>query len=94
MNLFLDPSETELQKLISKARYNKPVHVVVDFDGEVLVDPQLSQPELDLNKFKFHVQLSQFSKRAITSGSNHLKYLLNHLLTAWNNSDDSNFIIA
>ncbi len=89
MNLFLNPSESELQSLIENAPQGKIFHdVVVDFDGEVLIDPQLEQPELDLNKFKFHLQLTEFSKRALEHGSKSLKNLLSNLLNAWNNQND------
>ena len=54
MNLFLNPSEREFRQLIIEAEKNNKFHdVVVDFDGEVLIDPQLEQPNLDLSKFKY-----------------------------------------
>ena len=84
MNLFHNPSVDELQSLIQSASATKNVHdVVVDYDGEVLIDPQVSQPNLDLNKFKFRVQLTEFSKRALSLSSAPLRYLYNNLLRAW-----------
>ena len=89
MNLFLNPSVDELHSLIKNAPETKIVHdVVVDYDGEVLIDPQLAQPGLDLNKFKFRVQLTEFSKRALEMGSAPLRYLYNNLLRAWDTEND------
>ncbi len=89
MNLFLNPSVNELHTLVKNAPVNKDIHdVVIDYDGEVLIDPQIGQPDLDLNKFKFRVQLTEFSKRALSKGSNGLKYLHNNLLNAWNGNHD------
>ncbi|CAN5456371.1 hypothetical protein BH11BAC1_BH11BAC1_28310 [soil metagenome] len=85
MNLFLNPSVDELQNLIQNAPEGTKIHdVVIDFDGEVLINPQLEHPDLDLNKFKFRIQLTEFSKRAVMKGSNSLKYLLGSLVNAWN----------
>jgi hypothetical protein len=85
MNLFFNPQERELHKLISQAHNGKKVHdVVVDFDGEVLIDPDLEQPNLDLNKFKVHVRLSDRLTRALNVQSNHLRSLFESLNKAWN----------
>jgi hypothetical protein len=86
MNLFHNPSVEDLQSLLKSAPETKIVHdVVLDYDGEVLIDPQLSHPHLDdLSKFKFRVQLTEFSKHAFTMGAAPLRYLYNNLLKAWN----------
>jgi hypothetical protein len=85
MNLYFNPQERELHKLISQTDNGKKVHdVVVDFDGEVLIDPELEQPGLDLNKFKVHVRLSDRLIRALNVQSNHLRSLFNNLQQAWN----------
>lgn len=96
MNLFLNPSVEELQSLLKSAPETKNVHdVVLDYDGEVLIDPEVSHPNVDLNKFKFRMQLSTISKRAIMMGSAPIRYLYNHLLRAWNaDSEFSNSSIA
>jgi hypothetical protein len=89
MNLFLNPTVEDLQSLIKSAPETKAVHdVVLDYDGEVLIDPQISHPELDLNKFKFRIQLPAISKRAVMLGSAPLRYLYNNLLRAWNNEGE------
>lgn len=83
MNLFLNPSELEFRQLIIEAEKNNMLHdVVVDFDGEVLIDPQLEQPNFDLNKFKIHIRLNKQIKMALNS--NWLKDLFNNILTSWN----------
>lgn len=83
MNLFLNPSEREFRQLIIEAEKNNKLHdVVVDFDGEVLIDPQLEQPDLDLSKFKIHIRRSQLIKEALDY--RWLKELFNNILQSWN----------
>ena len=83
MNLFLNPSEREFRQLIIEAEKNNKFHdVVVDFDGEVLIDPQLEQPNLDLSKFKIHIRRSQQVKEALDP--KWLKELFNNILLSWN----------
>jgi hypothetical protein len=90
MNLFHHHSVDELHSLIQNSPDNRNVHdVVLDYDGEVLIDPQLDHPHVDLNKFKFRLQLSDFSKRALDMGSASLRYLYNTLLRAWNSESGS-----
>jgi hypothetical protein len=85
MNLFYNPKERELQKLIKETHNNKKFHdVVVDYDGEVLIDPELEQPNLDLNKFKIHLRLSDRFIRALNMQSKQLKNLYSNLQKAWN----------
>ena len=85
MNLFLNPQKRELHKLISQTDNGKKIHdVVVDYDGEVLIDPDLEQPNLDLNKFKVRVRLSDRLTNALDVQSNQLQMLFNNLQKAWN----------
>ena len=85
MNLFHNPSVDDLRSLLKSAPETKNVHdVVLDYDGEVLIDPQENHPHLDLSKFKFRVQLTEFSKRALMVGTAPLRYLYNNLMRAWN----------
>jgi len=89
MNLFHNPSVDELQSLLQSASETKNIHdVVLDYDGEVLIDPQINHPHLDLSKFKFRIQLTEFSKRALSMSSAPLRYLYNNLLRAWNGDGD------
>jgi len=84
MNLFHNPSVDELQTLLQSAPETKNIHdVVLDYDGEVLIDPQVNHPHIDLSKFKFRVQLTEFSKRALSMSSAPLRFLYNNLLRAW-----------
>ena len=78
MNLFMNPSLSEFQKLLSKKVNGKAVHdLVLDYDGEVLIDPQVEHPHLDLDKFKVHVRLKTLKP---------LRDLYNLLLNAWNDN--------
>jgi hypothetical protein len=77
MNLFFNPSINEFKKLLSKTNNGLPVHdLVIDYDGEVLIDPHIQQPELDLDRFKVHVQMR---------GNEQFKKLFNFILRAWKN---------
>ena len=85
MNLFFNPSISEFRKLLSKTNNGLPVHdLVIDYDGEVLIDPHIQQPELDLDRFKVHVQLRD---------NNQFKKLFNFILRAWNNRSQVRMVL-
>ena len=87
MNLFLNPSLSELQKLITKTDSSKTEHnIVVDYDGEVLIDPDLQQPDINLDRFKFRISLYEMPKDYINRGSKWMKKLLNSLVEGWENN--------
>jgi hypothetical protein len=84
MNLFFNPSISELRKLIRETDNEKEVHhIVVDYDGEVLIDPDLNQPEINLDRFKFRINLYERPKNFIRNKSRKLRDLLNNLLEGW-----------
>lgn len=81
MNLFYSPSISELRQLVDSANKTINVHnVVVDFDGEVIIDPEMKYKGIDLNRFKFRTQISQ----AIKGNARSLKALFETLLDAYN----------
>ncbi|MEO5569346.1 MAG: hypothetical protein ABIT08_16515 [Bacteroidia bacterium] len=87
MNLFINPSLQELKKLVSQCDISTPTHnIVVDYDGEVLIDPDLQQPEIDLNRFKYRIQLREISKDYINRSSHWMRNLLNNLVNCWENN--------
>jgi len=80
MNLFYDPSITELRQLLDSAEKSINVHnVVVDFDGEVIIDPEMKYKGIDLNRFKFRTQISQ----AIKGNARSMRALFETLLEAY-----------
>jgi len=84
MNLFHKASVTELEKLINTTDEKTPVHtIVVDYDGEVVIDPELKLPDADLNKFKYRVQISTFNKAYFKRGSKWMHNLFKQLLKGW-----------
>ena len=88
MNLFFNPSLSELRKLIRESDNEKEVHhIVVDYDGEVLVDPELDKPEL-LDRFKFRINLYERPKNFIRNKSEKLRLLLNNLIEGWENGSN------
>jgi len=80
--------------MIREIEDNESIHdVVLDYDGEVLVDPQLQQPELDLNKFKFRIQLNELNNVAFGK-SGFFQNLFHRLMNAWNSSEVSELNMA
>jgi hypothetical protein len=87
MNLFINPSLPELRKLLTKIDNSAFNHnLVVDYDGEVLIDPDLEQPEIDLNRFKLRIPLHATGKDLINRGSTWMRILLNKLIYCWENN--------
>lgn len=63
MNLFYDPSILALRQLVDTASYAQPVHnIAVDFDGEVIIDPEKHYPGVALHKYKFCTQINETDK--------------------------------
>ena len=62
MNLNYDQSQESLKALLAKASKEIPSHyVAVDYDGEVIVDPDLRFPEIDVKRYKFCTQIRNAS---------------------------------
>ncbi len=86
MNLFYDPSITELRQLVDSAEKSLNVHnVVVDFDGEVIIDPEMKYKGIDLNRFKFRTQISQ----AIKGNARSMRALFETLLQAYHRNSQA-----
>ena len=84
MNLFYDPTINELRHLVDSAEKSLNTHnVVVDFDGEVIIDPEMKYKGLDLNRFKFRTQISQ----AIKGNARSMKALFETLLDAYHRNN-------
>ena len=80
MNLFYNPSISELRQLVDSG--NKSLdkhHVVIDFDGEVIIDPEMKYKGIALNKFKFHTTISE----SVKNNARSLKALFETLLEAY-----------
>ena len=78
MNLFYDPSIKELKNLMREKVTAAPVHnIVVDYDGEVILDPEFKYAGIPLNRYKYQLRF----------GSNcDLSALLKSLLDGFNDS--------
>ncbi len=84
MNLFYDPSIVGLRQLVDTADKTLPVHnVVLDYDGEVIIDPELKFAGIGLNRFKFRTQITQ----AVKNDARLLKTLFQTLLAAYNENN-------
>ena len=80
MNLFYDPSISALRQLVDSSSKSLKTHnIVVDFDGEVIIDPELKLQGIDLNRFKFRTTVSQ----SIKNNARSLKALFETLLQAY-----------
>ena len=80
MNLHYEPTILELRSLISTAQKSLTSHnIVVDFDGEVIVDPELKYPGIDLDKFKFRTRISNLAQ----ANDRMLKALYNDLTSVF-----------
>jgi len=55
MNLFYKPSISQLAQLIERSTKNSSAyHIIVDHDGEVLIDSNANLAQSALSKFKFY----------------------------------------
>lgn len=90
MNLFNNPSLTELSHLISSiASYHDHYHVMVDYDGEVLIAPSFSPAAVPLHKYKFYLTgLTGKANIGIIAARNfrYLNQLYKNLLYCWENA--------
>jgi hypothetical protein len=54
MNLHTDTTKEALTELIATADTKIPAHnIVIDYDGEVIIDPELHYPNVDVDRYKF-----------------------------------------
>ncbi len=66
MNLIYDQTPDAISELIVKADKSLFVHnVAVDFDGEVIIDPERHYPDVDIKRYKFCTQIKDASLRNV-----------------------------
>jgi hypothetical protein len=83
MNLFYSPSLISLRQLVDTGKKSLSVHnIVVDYDGEVIIDPETKFADIGLNRFKFHTQISSSVKNNVRA----LHTLFETLRAAYNNN--------
>lgn len=62
MNLFFDSSASALRDLVASADATLFVHnIAVDYDGEVIIDPELRYPHVALDRYKFCIPVRKAS---------------------------------
>jgi hypothetical protein len=62
MNLNYDPTPTALLQLIATADSSLETHnLAVDYDGEVIIDPDLYYPNIPIDKYKVCTQVRDIS---------------------------------
>ena len=83
MNLFYQPSIADLRQLVKAGKKSLSVHnIVVDYDGEVIIDPETKFADVGLNRFKFHTQIGQ----SVKGNARNMKILFETLLAAYSNN--------
>jgi hypothetical protein len=64
MNLNYDTTTDALKELVAIADQKLFAHnIAVDFDGEVIIDPELHYPTVDIKRYKFCTQIKNESLR-------------------------------
>ncbi|MBS1596193.1 MAG: hypothetical protein JST90_17915 [Bacteroidetes bacterium] len=65
MNLNYDQQPEALIELLAKADQSiSDHHIAVDYDGEVLLDPQVQYPHVPLHRYRFHTRVWQAGMRS------------------------------
>ena len=64
MNLNYNPSTEELNALIETAQHTPTHNLVIDFDGEVVIDPEVQFPNVSLDSYKFSTRILDASLRS------------------------------
>jgi hypothetical protein len=83
MNLFYDPSIIGLRQLVDTADKSLTTHnLVVDYDGEVIIDPEKKFNGINLSRFKFHTQIP----KSVVSDVRGLKRLFETLFSAYHSN--------
>jgi hypothetical protein len=83
MNLFYNPTVQDLRRLLNEKLSTLTAHnIVVDYDGEVIVDPEFKYSGVPINRYKYRARF----------GTNcSLKLLLEDLLAGFR---DNNRLIS
>ena len=78
MNLNYDSSHMALLQLIATADASLDTHnIAIDYDGEVIIDPELQYPNVSLDRYKFCTHVRDISLR----NTEMVKALFRSLLT-------------
>ncbi len=63
MNLNYSATTEQLTELIERAQHTSTHNLVIDFDGEVVIDPEVCYPEVALERYKFSTKILDASLR-------------------------------
>jgi hypothetical protein len=87
MNLFNSPTLTELSALVARhADYHKSYNIIVEYDGEVLIELSSSKSALPLKKYKFYFRGLRGKMHIGIIAARNLRYLnqlYKNLLYCW-----------
>lgn len=65
MNLNYSATTEQLTELIERAQHTSTHNLVIDFDGEVVIDPEVYFPEVALDRYQFSTKILDASLRNI-----------------------------
>lgn len=65
MNLNYSATTEQLTNLIAQAQHTSTHNLVIDFDGEVIIDPEIYFPEVALDRYRFSTKILDASLRNI-----------------------------
>jgi hypothetical protein len=92
MNLFNNPTLSELSQLISlNSNYYSSYDLIVDHDGEVILEPSSAKSPEQLKKYKFYIRGLQGKANIGIIAARNLRFLnqlYKNLLFCWENEVD------
>ena len=95
MNLNYDPTQEALIELLASAKEELPSHyIAVDFDGEVVIDPELHYPDVAISRYQFATQIRSASLRSARKLEELHNTLMNVLLGHFGAREDDMRIAA
>lgn len=90
MNLFYTPTLTELSELIAQtSNYDNDYDIIVDNDGQVLLEPDKEVKPTLFKKFKFYIKGLHGKGQIGNTAAKNLRYLnqlYKNLLFCWENN--------
>ena len=84
MNLHTNPSIEELRELMNQIPDAPQHNLVVDYDGEVIVDPNV--PKRLINKFKVRMHIAFPITDRASYSADWMRKLLDELIYLWENN--------
>lgn len=75
MNLFYNPSLTDLSALLEQCPKTNDINLIVEYDGEVLIEKNSEKKQSRLNKYKFYIR--GLGKSFAGNAAHNMRYINN-----------------